>query len=412
MDDRRVVIYCRESRDDFGEHRERIETQRDMLVRFCARRGLSNIVDIILDNNVSGTRFERLADLEARMEAGEVDVVVFKDASRLGRNQMESLRFVELAQELGVELLFESEDFREDLFGLMAWFNERRAREDSEKIRRVMRHKMEAGELIIRAPYGYEKTESGLQIREEEARVVREVFRDFTEGRSVREIVGRLNGARVPTPSMVPGERPAAEHWTPQHIYRILGNEVYTGTMIHGKTMKRSFKSARTVSRPREEWIVLPNHHEAIVSEELFHRAAALKCRGGGKHSPSLYSGLVRCGRCGKPLVRGRGGFLCGTYHREGALKEDGGCLRHFLAESELAAMTAHFLRILGEAAGRSEIPFTRQLARHLEAVYFLPGELAGGVLPEELARQVSREGGVVFWFKESLTDGMRWDNI
>ena len=144
-DPRPVLVYCRESRDEQGAAYGRIETQRDILLDFCRRRGLTNIVEVVLDDDTSGTSFRRLDPVVERVRRGEVQVLVFKDASRLGRNLKESLIFVERMESCGAEILFESEEYDEDFFPLKAWFNEQRAKEDSRKIRRVLRHKMESG---------------------------------------------------------------------------------------------------------------------------------------------------------------------------------------------------------------------------------------------------------------------------
>ena len=132
-EEKRVVIYCRESRDDYGENYERIETQRDLLVKYCKSHGYTKIVDIIMDDDKSGTDFSRFDDVKERAKNKEIDVIVFKNSARLGRNQKEALDFVEYLEMQGVEIIFEDEQYNEEMFGLYAWFNERRARDDIEK---------------------------------------------------------------------------------------------------------------------------------------------------------------------------------------------------------------------------------------------------------------------------------------
>ena len=150
MKAKRVLIYCRESRDDNGEKYERIETQRDLLIKYCKSQGYSNIVKIIMDDDKSGTDFSRFEQVKQMVENKQVDVIVFKNSARLGRNQKEALNFVEYLEERGIEIIFEDERYDEEMFGLYAWFNERRARDDSKNIKRNLRHKMEEGELLIR----------------------------------------------------------------------------------------------------------------------------------------------------------------------------------------------------------------------------------------------------------------------
>lgn len=150
---KRVIIYCRESRDEYGNNYERIETQRDILIKFCKNRGLSNIVEIIMDDDRSGTSFGRFDEIVKKAKDKMFDVIVFKNSSRMGRNQREALNFVQILEDCKIEILFEDEKYDEELFGLYAWFNERRARDDSKNIRRNLRHKMEEGKLIIKPIY-------------------------------------------------------------------------------------------------------------------------------------------------------------------------------------------------------------------------------------------------------------------
>src|SRR4051794_29186150 len=90
-----VIVYCRESRDDGFENYDRIETQRDILLAFCKKQSLGNVIDIVMDDNKSGTNFERLEPIKERVRRKEVDILLCKDASRLGRNILESLTFTE-----------------------------------------------------------------------------------------------------------------------------------------------------------------------------------------------------------------------------------------------------------------------------------------------------------------------------
>lgn len=364
---RRALVYCRESRDDFGEHYERIETQRDILLAFCAREGLSPIVEVVMDDNVSGTQFARMEHVLQKARAGEMDVLVLKDASRLGRNLRESLNFMHAIEEAGVQVVFESERYDEQFFPLLAWFNEQRAREDSQKVRRVFRHKMEMGELLIHPPYGYIKTsEKQLAPHPETSLIVRRIFTAFAEGQSARAIADTLCAEGIPTPSQSYGDGrarsalPVAERWMPQHIYRILGNPAYTGRMVYARRTKKSYKSSAYIHQDPEDWITVEDHHEAIVQRELFELAQekkrrAKKTRSTSKHMQPL-SGLLFCGKCGARLVQrirpGRpAAYVCATHQREGAPKETElgalGCRSHHIRQEDLLRMITAYLQHL-----------------------------------------------------------------
>lgn len=355
-EEKRVVIYCRESRDDYGENYERIETQRDLLVKYCKGHGYTNIVDIIMDDDKSGTDFSRFDDIRKKAKNKDIDVIVFKNSARLGRNQKEALGFVEYLEEQGVEIIFEDEQYNEEMFGLYAWFNERRARDDSKNIRRNLRHKIEEGELLVKAIYGYEKEGKQLVINPETAPIVQEIFELYSKCWGYKKIATYLNKKGVPTPSQSRGFANAKQtsNWKAQHIVRILDDRRYIGDYVGGKTEKVSFKSKKTIIKSQEEWTILENHHEPIIEKALFEKVQKIRAKrkkesdkynNGFKFvdtENNLYSGLLYCGRCGTPMYKRKGttgtrkrpdSYLCKKYSNDGAIKdeirENYGCRPH-----------------------------------------------------------------------------------
>ncbi|MEI3361710.1 MAG: recombinase family protein [Oscillospiraceae bacterium] len=161
---------------------------------------LVNVVDVILDDDTCGTSFRRFDPVIERVRQGEIQVLVFKDASRLGRNLKESLIFVDLVESCGAEILFESEEYNEDFFPLKAWFNEQRAKEDGRKIRRVLRHKVEAGTLLIKPFYGYRPGEAGRTGtgQNEPAGMVRWIFQRHSWGGGAGRSPGHSTGKDSP----------------------------------------------------------------------------------------------------------------------------------------------------------------------------------------------------------------------
>lgn len=354
--EKKVVIYARESRDDYGENYERIETQRDLLVKYCKSHGYTNIVDIIMDDDKSGTDFSRFVDIRNRAKKNQIDVIVFKNSSRLGRNQKEALSFVEYLEENGVEIIFEDEQYNEEMFGLYAWFNERRARDDSKNIRRNLRHKIEEGKLLIKAIYGYDKDGKKLIINSETAPIVKEIFKLYSKGWGYQKIATHLNKKGILTPSksrQYPNTR-QAENWKAQHIVRILDDRRYIGDYVGGYTEKVSFKSKKIRIKDKKEWTIIENHHKPIIDKELFNKVEEIRRKTKQDKNKSnnrlkfidteqnLYSGLLYCGRCRTPMYKRKGtnstrkrpdSYLCKKYCKEGAVKDnirkDYGCTSH-----------------------------------------------------------------------------------
>ena len=344
-EEKRVVIYCRESRDDYGENYERIETQRDLLIKYCKGHGYTNIVDIIMDDDKSGTDFSRFDDIKQKTQNKEIDVIVFKNSARLGRNQKEAISFAEYLEEQGVEIIFEDEQYNEEMFGLYAWFNERRARDDSKNIRRNLRHKIEEGDLLVKAIYGYNKDGKKLVINEETASTVKEIFELYSKDWGYQKIATYLNKKGVPTPSQSRNFLNAKQtaNWKAQHIVRILDDRRYIGDYVGGHTEKVSFKSKKTRVKDKSEWTIIKNHHEPIINKVLFEKVQknrAERKKRSYKYDNefrvidvenNLYSGLLYCGRCGTAMYKRKGtsgtrkrpdGYLCKKYSNEGAIKD------------------------------------------------------------------------------------------
>ncbi|MCL2618404.1 MAG: recombinase family protein [Defluviitaleaceae bacterium] len=427
--ERNVLIYCRQSRDDARANYARIEEQARILTEFCNERGLGRIIDTVLDDNKSGTDFARLANIKDMIRRGEVDVFLCKDSSRLGRLQRESLAFADFLHEYGVELVMEAEEYEEDFFGLRAWLNERRAREDGIKSRNALRKRMEAGSMVIKAPYGYVKTgKNGLEIDPPAADIVREIFRRFVSGSGKREIADILNSRNIPTPAQHKAQyigRNYAPRWNKQHIQRVLTHVIYTGDMPYGMREKVSYKVKRFRTKQREDWIIIPGHHEPIISAETFSQAQQRSGRNGGyparNPATNVFSGLVVCGRCASRMYRKTRAncppwYICSRNNNHGGVKDrtDGpGCNPHRVTEwallehirgyaAELLRTPAAF-RIIsaysangtldGEQALQSKISLLQRQAqtaeRKLSQIY---DDKLDGIISQELYLRKQRE--------------------
>ena len=247
------------------------------------------------------------------------------------------------------------------MFGLYAWFNERRARDDSKNIRRNLRHKIEEGQLIVKAFYGYDKTvgstsgQPHIVINPETAPVVQEIFELYSKCWGYQKIATHLNKKGIATPSQSRAFANAKQtaNWKAQHIVRILDDRRYIGDYVGGTTEKISFKSKKTRVKSEEEWTIIENHHEPIIDKSLFNKVQKIRAKRKKESSKynngfkfvdvekNLYSGIIYCCRCGRPMYKRKGNtstrkrpdsYLCKKYSNEGNIKdirEDYGCTPH-----------------------------------------------------------------------------------
>lgn len=160
----RVAVYARISRDDNRENFESIENQRDMLLAHAEANGLGTVTAVYMDDNVSGSAVHRpgLDRMKEDILKGMIDVVLVKDLSRLGRNNAATLQLIDFFEENGVRVVTADGRFDSlvdsDMLGIETWVNERYVRDISRKIRAALRFKIQKGEYLGKAPFGYRKS--------------------------------------------------------------------------------------------------------------------------------------------------------------------------------------------------------------------------------------------------------------
>lgn len=348
----KVGIYVRESRDDNEENYETIETQRDLLIEYAKRNTLGEIYRIYIDNNVSGASFERdgLGQLKEDILNRRVDLLLVKDLSRLGRNNAKTLLFLDFIEEHGVRFLTYDGKYDSlkdnDTVGIETWFNERYIKDISRKIRASLRFKIEQGEYIGNAPYGYAKSsteKNRLEIDEETAPVVREVFSLYRQGYGYSYIAGLLNKRGYPPPSHRAGVGKKTKNgWNAVGIQRMLSNRVYIGDTVQGVSEKISFKSKKTRRMPRSDWVVTEGTHQPIVSREDFEEVKRIRMSkktysASHKGKLHLFSGILYCGKCGSIMFARKRkdrpiGYICSNYSKNGSAV----CTSHHIRESIL----------------------------------------------------------------------------
>lgn len=357
----RTALYLRLSKDDEGTGESAsITTQRGILQDYAKANGLQ-VVDEYVDDGFSGTNYERPAfkRMVEDIEAGRVNCVITKDLSRLGRN---SARTSDLLDEYfpahGVRYIsiIDGYDSLHLTSGvvmtapLMMAMHEMYARDISCKIRTSFKNKMENGEYIGSfAPYGYQKdpdNKNHLVVDYQVAHIVREIFEMAADGNAPSAIARYLNSRNIATPAMYRcltrpylnmDDYSKRKEWTSAIVCELLRNTVYLGHTSQGKTSKVSFKSKVLQTRKPDEWIVVKNTHEPIISEDLFQ---AVRNRVIARRQPptkgfeNIFSGIARCADCGRTMTtapsRKKGAtynLCCGGYKTYGS----GECSNHFI---------------------------------------------------------------------------------
>lgn len=190
----KVYGYVRLSRDEDNRTKESLEVQKRLIQTYAQENNL-NIERIIEDSNISGYTFNRpgLNELKNIIEDEEVDILLTKDLSRIGRHNGKTLIFLEYLEEYNVRLVLINEDYdskkdNDDIIGIKTWYNERYIKDISKKIRANIRQKQKEEGLVIIPPYGYIKDNEGnIHIDEDAALVVKEIFSLYLQGNGVKK---------------------------------------------------------------------------------------------------------------------------------------------------------------------------------------------------------------------------------
>ena len=354
----RAALYMRLSRDDDGEgESSSISTQRKMLCSYAMENGF-DIYKEYVDDGYSGTNFDRPAwnQLLRDIEAKQVNLVITKDLSRLGRDYIMTGQLTEVyfpsrgIRYIAVNDGYDSDSPWSDIAPFKNIINEMYARDTSKKIRSSFQTKIKEGAFIGNfAPFGYQKDpedKNHLIVDPLAAVIVREIFQWAEQGEAPARIAERLNQRKVLTPALYrcagrpylnPDSYTKRKEWTSGTVCKLLSNPVYLGQIVQGKTAKVSFKSPMTFRKPREEWVVVEDMHEPLISREVFDR---VRRRSVSRKNPpetgfiNIFSGFAMCGDCGRNMSSTGTGremesrkLVCGGYKLYGKRE----CTNHYM---------------------------------------------------------------------------------
>lgn len=370
---KKTALYCRLSQDDGLEgDSNSIQNQKNILQKFAEDHHFPNPC-FYVDDGFSGGNFQRPAfqQMISDIENGEIGIIVTKDLSRLGRNQLHTGLYIEERFPMfGVRYIAINDNVdtdsseSNDLMPFKNLFNEWFIRDTSRKIRAVLKAKAERGERLgIRAPYGYIKDPETkkLAVDDEAAAIVRRIFAMCASGNGPSQIARILKKEQVLTPTMYAYTRYGMNHtcldtahpynWSDSAIANLLENEIYLGNTVNMKYSTKSYKDKRRVEHSREECLVFKDTHPALITQEVWdivQRVRKNRRRPTKMEEQNKYSGLVFCADCGSNMVLHRARtmsasynhFTCRTYKKDGE-----SCTGHYIRECVLDEVVLEDLR-------------------------------------------------------------------
>lgn len=323
----RVGMYIRLSREDGDkEESSSVSNQRDMIQNYISEFPELIYVDEYVDDGFTGTNFDRpgFKRMITDIENGRINTVITKDLSRLGRDYIDTGYYMQkYFPEMGVRYIAildnvdsKIDDGMNELAPFKAVMNDMYCRDGSKKIRSVFYQKKKNGEFIgSTPPYGYRKDPEDrhhLIVDEEEAVVIRRIYEMALNGYSYGKIARTLTKENIPVPSAtrnnVKKTGALVNCWKESAVSDILKNQVYLGKIIQSKYRKLNYKSKKKIRTKPDEWIIVDECHEPIISKEIFNMVQRISknptfFRFGDKPAHNyLLKGLLRCAECGAPL--------------------------------------------------------------------------------------------------------------
>ncbi len=365
--------YIRLSREDLQkinrglDDSNSVKNQRDILndFHFNHAEEFESYTEYV-DDGHTGTDTEResFQRLLGDVMSGKINCVVVKDLSRFARNYSDAgslidnlfvqmgVRFISLAE--GVDSYLNPDSVNSIIVPITNVMNDQYCYQTSKKIRQVFDYKRRNGQYIGSfAPYGYikdPKDKHQLIVDPEAAEIVKKIYELCLQGMAKLQIVMYLNDHGIPSPTAYRKLKglpysPAisdAPMWGNKIITDILRNPIYTGDLVQGRRRVKSYKVHQIEAVPEDEWVRVPDTHEAIITHETFDRVQELLKRdtrtAPKKRELHLFSGFLRCADCGKAVTRSQSGknvyYSCSTYKKRSRTA----CTMHSIKHNRLEA--------------------------------------------------------------------------
>ena len=403
-----TALYCRLSLEDSRENESMsISNQKLMLKDYAEKNGMFQY-EYYVDDGYTGRNFNRpsFQRMIADIEAGKVGCVITKDLSRLGRNYIEAGSYIEIffpkhnvryiAVTDGVDSLTRQEM---DITPFKNILNDMYSRDISKKVLAGRMTRSRQGKFCGgQPPLGLmrDPDEKGhLIIDPETAPVIRRIFELALDGWGCMRIAKQLMDDKVPITRVKANTECDVNYysWGSARISHILRNPFYKGAHLVCRTHQKGIRSNTYDIIPREDWEVIENCHEAIVTpaeweqvQEIIDRRPTIM-KGNACPFYNLFHGIIYCATCGKSMqVRyekvGRTGknrftgkerepidkayYICQTYNRLGK----NACTSHKIEARDLYNLVLKDIQDLAAMALRDADVFYQRLSSRMERRY------------------------------------------
>ena len=377
----RVAAYCRVSTDN-EEQASSYESQIQHYTEYINSKPEWEMVRVYADEGISATSTKGREEFNAMIEdckKGMIDMILTKSISRFARNTVDCLNYIRMLKGMNIPVYFEKESINtmdtrgEVLLTIMASLAQQESESLSKNTKMGIHYRFQQGKVMVNARnfLGYDKDENGhLIINQEQAEIVKRIFREYLEGKSCKKIAQGLERDGILT------SRGKAK-WHDTSIRKILENEKYMGDALLQKTCTVDFLNKKRVKNTgMQPQYYVEDDHEAIIPKEIFlmvqeemaRRSEQNACFGRRKNFSANhpFSKIVFCAECGEEYRRIH-------WNNRGKKSVVWRCLTRLKQKDQCQARTVNeetlieaFLDALNEIVGNSDDYLTR-LKENLE---------------------------------------------
>ena len=377
----KAAVYTRRSFDDTEDTESfSIINQKELITSYLKKEENLHIVDYYTDDGYSGTTFNRpgFKKMFKDIVNGNINVIVVKDLSRLGRNYIEVGKYIEnifpiynvriIAINDGIDSFKKPSSINSIVVPIKNLINDEYAKDISKKVKSTYITMAKKGKYVSgTSPYGYTfspEDKHKLIIEQEEEKVVKLIFDMASKGNGKIKISKHLNNNNILCRKELQRRKKEGidikdisieckYKWCPTTIGRMLENEVYIGNLVQNKTGNVNYKIHKLVAKPKSEWIRSENTHQPIISKELFEQVQeTIKERTYTKSKPkkySIYNGILKCADCGRAMNKQedrRNNRTVSNFYCSGYLHIDNCCTSHKIKTSVLDQLVLETIRI------------------------------------------------------------------
>lgn len=302
---KRCGLYVRVS-TDYQVDRQSLSVQKSLLTDYVKNRKW-HVEKMFVDAGLSAKNTDRpaLQEMLQWAKAGKLDIIVVHKIDRVSRNLIDLLTLIEDLKKWNVHFVSTSQSFDTStpmgmlMLNILGSFAQFEREMTADRVRESMLQRARKGVWSGgQPPYGYAiGKDKQLKIESKEAKVIKQIYEDFLQNKSIRRTCYCLNAT---------GQyNRQGKAWSLTSIRRILSSPTYAGTLCYSK---RTNRGDNLIQKRKEDWLTVPNAHPAIIKSDDFNSVQTIlstntKPRSWSDSSPHLLSGLGRCGICGSRII-------------------------------------------------------------------------------------------------------------